>query len=163
MVVVNEVYGAGDGNMGVQTAACQPAQRRADHQPARIQAHHAKERAGSEIPVDVDTDCKDCAASRCKKDLDFDSFFTHILAHEINPWTGSASDQSGWQGIDLRQDLKDAYATIEEAKADITGLWALSYMMQQGQLQDRLGRVKRQSASYLVRSLRPVSARCILA
>ena len=38
-----------------------------------------------------------------------------------------------------RQDLKEAYSTIEEAKADITGLFALRYMMDKGQLNDTLG------------------------
>ena len=38
-----------------------------------------------------------------------------------------------------RQDLKDAYSTIEEAKAYVTGLWALAYMMDKGQLKDTLG------------------------
>jgi hypothetical protein len=38
-----------------------------------------------------------------------------------------------------RQDLKEAYSTIEEAKADITGLYALRYMMDKGQLQGTLG------------------------
>jgi hypothetical protein len=35
--------------------------------------------------------------------------------------------------------LKEAYSTIEEAKADITGLFALMYMMEKGQLNDTLG------------------------
>ncbi|HEX7988023.1 MAG TPA: hypothetical protein VF616_31230, partial [Duganella sp.] len=38
-----------------------------------------------------------------------------------------------------RQDLKDTYSTIEEAKADITGLYALAYMMDKGQLAGTLG------------------------
>ena len=35
--------------------------------------------------------------------------------------------------------MKEACSTIEEAKADVTGLWALSYMMDKGQLKDTLG------------------------
>jgi len=35
--------------------------------------------------------------------------------------------------------LKEAYSTIEEAKADITGLYALITMMEKGQLKDTLG------------------------
>jgi hypothetical protein len=38
-----------------------------------------------------------------------------------------------------RQDLKETYSTIEEAKADMTGLWALGYMMDKGLLKDSLG------------------------
>jgi hypothetical protein len=38
-----------------------------------------------------------------------------------------------------RQDLKELYSTIEEAKADVTGLYALQYMMDKGMLKGSLG------------------------
>jgi hypothetical protein len=74
-----------------------------------------------------------------QKDLDFDSFFTHILAHEIMHGLGPHSTTVGGKKSTPRQDLKDVYSTIEEAKADVTGLWALAYMMDKGQLKDTLG------------------------
>jgi len=70
-------------------------------------------------------------------DVDFNSFFTHILAHEITHGLGPHSTGGGKSTP--RQDLKDAYSTIEEAKADVTGLYALMYMMEKGQLKDTLG------------------------
>jgi hypothetical protein len=73
-------------------------------------------------------------------DLDFDSFFTHILAHEITHGLGPHITRTAGKESTPRQDLKDAYSTIEEAKADITGLWALAYMMEKGQLKDTLGK-----------------------
>jgi hypothetical protein len=74
-----------------------------------------------------------------QKDLDFDSFFTHILAHEIMHGLGPHATAVNGQPSTPRQDLKEAYSTIEEAKADITGLFALMYMMEKGQLKDTLG------------------------
>jgi hypothetical protein len=57
-------------------------------------------------------------------DLSFDSFFTHILAHElthgIGPHTVGKSSP--------RKELKELYSAIEEAKADICGLFMLQYM-----------------------------------
>jgi hypothetical protein len=74
-----------------------------------------------------------------QKDLDFDSFFTHILAHEITHGLGPHITRQNGKESTPRQDLKDSYSTIEEAKADVTGLWALAYMMDKGQLKDTLG------------------------
>ena len=74
-----------------------------------------------------------------QKDVDFDSFFTHILAHEITHGLGPHSTKVDGKESTPRQDLKDTYSTIEEAKADITGLWALGYMMDKGLLKDTLG------------------------
>jgi hypothetical protein len=71
-----------------------------------------------------------------QKDLDFNSFFTHILAHEITHGLGPHSTKGN---STPRQDLKETYSTMEEAKADVTGLFALMYMMEKGQLKDTLG------------------------
>jgi hypothetical protein len=38
----------------------------------------------------------------------------------------------------VRQELKDTYSTIEEAKADVSGLWALQYLIDKGQLDKSL-------------------------
>jgi hypothetical protein len=74
-----------------------------------------------------------------QKGLDFNSFFTHILMHEVTHGLGPhALDLNGRKSTP-RQELKDAYGTIEEAKADITGLYALQFLMDKGLLKDSLG------------------------
>ena len=55
-----------------------------------------------------------------QKDLSFDSFFTHILAHEMTHGIGPQTN--------VRQSLKEQHAAIEEAKADVTGLFMLQYL-----------------------------------
>ena len=55
-----------------------------------------------------------------QKDLDFDAFFSHILAHEM---THGIGPQNG-----VRQALKELHSAIEEAKADATGLFMLQYL-----------------------------------
>ena len=62
-------------------------------------------------------------------DVNFETFFTHILAHEL--MHGLGPHQIKLQGRDTtpRAELKELYSAIEEAKADVTGLWALQYMM----------------------------------
>ena len=61
------------------------------------------------------------------------------MAHEITHGLGPHLTNVNGKASTPRQDLKEAYATIEEAKADVTGLFALAYMMEKGQLKDTLG------------------------
>jgi len=134
MVVVNQVYGAGDGNMGVQTAAYNlPNDERIIRQRGskRVMLKNVQEAkfAATLTPIS-----KLVLRPADQKDLDFDSFFTHILAHEIMHGLGPHATTQNGQPSTPRQDLKDAYSTIEEAKADVTGLWAIAYMMEKGLL-----------------------------
>jgi len=139
MVVVNQVYGAGDGNMGVQTAAYNlPNDERIIRQRGskRVMLKNVQE---AKFEATLTPISKLVLRPADQKDLDFDSFFTHILAHEIMHGLGPHATTQNGQPSTPRQDLKDTYSTIEEAKADVTGLWALAYMMDKGQLKESLG------------------------
>lgn len=139
MVVVNQVYGAGDGNMGVQTAAYNlPNDERiiSKRGSKRVMLKNIQE---AKFESTLKPITKLVLRPADQKDLDFDSFFTHILAHEIMHGLGPHTTKVNGKDSTPRQDLKDTYSTIEEAKADVTGLWALAYMMDKGQLRDTLG------------------------
>ncbi|MRV71300.1 hypothetical protein GJ700_06145 [Duganella sp. FT92W] len=139
MVVVNQVYGAGDGNMGVQTAAYNlPNDERVISQRGskRVMLKNVQE---EKFKATLTPISKLVLRPHDQKDLDFDSFFTHILAHEIMHGLGPHATTVNGQPSTPRQDLKEAYSTIEEAKADITGLYALMHMMDKGQLKNSLG------------------------
>lgn len=139
MVVVNQVYGAGDGNMGVQTAAYNlPNDERIISQlgSKRVMLKNVQE---AKFKATLNPISKLVLNKADQRDLDFDSFFTHILAHEIMHGLGPHSTRVNGAESTPRQDLKETYSTIEEAKADITGLYALAYMMDKGQLAGTLG------------------------
>ncbi|HEU4851643.1 MAG TPA: hypothetical protein VFT37_05760 [Telluria sp.] len=139
MVVVNEVYGAGDGNMGVQTAAYNlPNDERVitKRGSKRVMLKNIQEAKFKSTLTPIS---KIVLRPADQKDVDFDSFFTHILAHEITHGLGPHVTKKDGKESTPRQDLKETYSTIEEAKADITGLWALIYMMEKGQLKGTLG------------------------
>ena len=139
MVVVNEVYGAGDGNMGVQTAAYNlPNDERIISQRGskRVMLKNVQEAKFKSTLTPIS---RLVLKPADQKDVDFDSFFTHILAHEITHGLGPHITKVDGKDSTPRQDLKEAYSTIEEAKADITGLYALRYMMDKGQLGGALG------------------------
>jgi hypothetical protein len=139
MVVVNEVYGAGDGNMGVQTAAYNlPNDERIISQRGskRVMLKNVQQAKFKSTLTPIS---RLVLKPADQKEVDFDSFFTHILAHEITHGLGPHLTHANGAASTPRQDLKEAYSTIEEAKADITGLYALAYMMDKGQLAGTLG------------------------
>ena len=139
MVVVNQVYGAGDGNMAVQTAAYNlPNDERIISQRGskRVMLKNVQQAKFKSTLTPISTLV---LTPEAQQDVDFNSFFTHILAHEIMHGLGPHATVVDGKPSTPRQDLKEAYSTIEEAKADITGLFALRYMMDKGQLNDTLG------------------------
>ena len=64
----------------------------------------------------------------------FDAFFTHILMHELMHGLGPHSITVGGRATNVRQELKETYSAIEEAKADVSGLFALQYLVDHGKL-----------------------------
>jgi hypothetical protein len=66
-------------------------------------------------------------------DVNFESFFTHVVAHELMHGLGPHQIKVDGQDTTVRRELKEMYSPIEEAKADVTGLFALQYMMEHAQ------------------------------
>jgi hypothetical protein len=69
-----------------------------------------------------------------RKSLNFDSFFTHILAHEMSHGIGPHRIQVNGRESSPRQELKELYSAIEEAKADVLGLHMLQHFFDRGYL-----------------------------
>src|SRR5207248_6955171 len=61
-----------------------------------------------------------------------DSFFTHIVAHEMSHGIGPHQIHVAGRQTTVRQELKELYSAIEEAKADVTGLFMLGYLAEHG-------------------------------
>ncbi|CAM6129567.1 unnamed protein product [Calypogeia fissa] len=76
-----------------------------------------------------------CVEESQREYVDFDSFFTHTICHECCHGIGPHNIVSK-QGKEstVRLELQELYSSIEEAKADIVGLWALHYLMDKGLL-----------------------------
>jgi hypothetical protein len=66
--------------------------------------------------------------------VSFEAFFTHILMHELMHGLGPHNITVNGKQTTVRQALKETYSAIEEAKADVSGLWALRYLADHGQL-----------------------------
>jgi len=122
--VVNVVFSAGDGENGVQTAAFNlPNDERVVQQKGskRVMLKNIQEAKFAKVlqPIAALTLSKEAQA-----DVDFDAFFTHILCHELMHGLGPHQITVNGRQTSPRKELKDVYSAVEEAKADVTGLWA---------------------------------------
>jgi hypothetical protein len=130
--VVNEILSAGDGNHGVQTAAFnlpndeRVIQQKGSKKVMLKNVQHAKFDTNL-VPIS-----RIVLPASAQADLSFDSFFTHILAHELSHGIGPHEITVGGRTTSVRLQLKDLYSSIEEAKADITGLFMLQFFFDRG-------------------------------
>lgn len=69
-----------------------------------------------------------------RKNVKFDAFFGNVMFHEVAHGLGIKNTITG-KG-NLRQALKEQYSGWEEAKADIVGLWMVSWLIEKGELKD---------------------------
>ncbi len=132
MRVVNVVFSAGDGNHDVQTAAFNlPNDERivAEMGSKRMMLKNFQQAKFDHTLVPIS---KVALAVEDQPHVDFDAFFTHILMHEVMHGLGPTNTGKQGSGGGVRPALKELYSTIEEAKADITGLWALQQLMNKG-------------------------------
>jgi len=132
MRVVNEVFGSGEGNNGVQTAAFNlPNDERVvkEKGSARIMLKNVQDAKFNKVLIPISRVVLTPAQQR---DVAFDSFFTHILMHELMHGLGPHNITVDGQPTTVRLQLKERYSSIEEAKADVTGLWALQYLIDKG-------------------------------
>jgi hypothetical protein len=130
--VVNEVFASGEGNSGVQTAAFNlPNDERVVKEKGskRVMLKNVQDAKFNKTLIPISKVVLDPAEQSA---LAFDSFFTHILCHELMHGLGPHNITVGGQETTVRKQLKELYSAIEEAKADMTGLWALQYMIDRG-------------------------------
>lgn len=129
--VVNEIVSAGDGAHGVRTAAYNlPNDERVVREKGakRVMLKNVQEAKFNSTLVPITMRVLPKAA---QEDLSFESFFTHILAHELSHGLGPMQAKGK---STPRQELKEQYSAIEEAKADATGLFLLQHMYDKGLL-----------------------------
>jgi len=70
--------------------------------------------------------------SNQRKNIKFDAFFDNVMFHEVAHGLGIKKTVTG-KGT-IREALKEQHSGWEEAKADIVGLWMVSWMIEKGEL-----------------------------
>lgn len=127
--VVNEVFAAGDGNHGIQTAAYNlPNDEKitTERGTKRVMLKNVQQAKFDKILTPI---ARRLLSPEAQQEVEFETFFTHILAHEMTHGIGPHQIKVGERATTPRQELKELYSAIEEAKADVTGLFMLQHLM----------------------------------
>ena len=129
ITVVNEIFCSGNANMGVQTAAYNLPND--DHVTAkygskRVMLKNVQQAKFDKILVPI---AKIALAPAEQSKVSFEPFFTEILMHELMHGLGPHEIEIAGRKTTPREELKEQYSAIEEAKADITGLWAIQHLI----------------------------------
>jgi hypothetical protein len=154
--VVNEVFAAGDGAHGVRTAAFNlPNDERVVHEKGskRVMLKNIQEAKFKTILLPI---ADRVLSKSARGELSFDSFFFHILAHELSHGIGPQQIQVSGRATSPRQELKELYGTIEEAKADVTGLFMLQYLFDHGLVRHEAAGERQLYTTYLASTFRSV-------
>jgi hypothetical protein len=132
--VVNVVFTAGDANSGVQTAAYNlPNDERVVKEKGtkRVMLRNVQQAKFDQVLLPIAA----VALPKAERThVSFDAFFTHIVMHELMHGLGPHNITVAGRATTVRGELKENYSALEEAKADITGLWALQYLIDHGSL-----------------------------
>ena len=149
--VVNLIFASGDGNHGVQTAAYnlpndeRIAQERGTKRVMLKNVQEAKFRK-TLLPI-----ARIVLNANDRQRVSFDAFFTHIVMHELMHGLGPHQAATG---VPVRVALQEANSAPEEAKADISGLFALQRLVDKGVLDRSLE--KTMYVTFLVSAFRTI-------
>jgi hypothetical protein len=154
IVVVNEIYAAGDGNRGVQTAAFNlPNDERVIREKGskRVMLRNVQEAKFTAALVPIS---RVVLADADRQDVSFDAFFTHTVMHELMHGLGPHDIAVAGRRTTVRQEMKETYSALEEAKADVSGLFALQYLIDKGVMPKSLERAM--YTTYLASAFRSI-------
>ena len=127
--VVDEVAIGGEARAGIQTAAFNlPNDERITSEMGskRIMLKNVQEAKFKQILMPIARLAVDPTQQPL---VSFHPFFTHILAHELMHGLGPHSITVQGRKTTVRQEMKELSSALEEAKADISGLFALQYFI----------------------------------
>jgi hypothetical protein len=134
ITVVNEIFAAGDANRGVQTAAFNlPNDERVIREKGakRVMLKNVQDAKFAKTLLPIS---KVVLPAADQKNVSFEAFFTQILVHELMHGLGPHNIAKNGRATTVRQELKETYSFLEEAKADISSLFAVQHLIDKGVL-----------------------------
>ncbi len=133
IVVVQEVFTAGDAKAGVQTLAFNlPNDERVRQAKGskKVMLKNVSEAKFRKLLIPI--------ARKVLQDdqlpyVTFDAFFNHTLMHEISHGVGPGFITVRGRQTEVKKELKETYSTIEECKADVLGMYNNIFMIEKGE------------------------------
>lgn len=132
--VVDEVFVGGEARSGVQTAAFNlPNDEKVTQEKGskRVMLKNVQEAKFNSILKPIVAKAIDPSQQSL---VAFDPFFTHILAHELLHGLGPNVIMVKGKQTTVREQMQALSSSMEEAKADVSGLFALQHLIDKGVL-----------------------------
>jgi len=136
--VVDLVFSAGDGKRGVQTVAFNlPNDERVREAKGskKVLLHNMLRAKYEQILRPIAT--RTLAADQLPH-LAFDAFFNEVLHHELGHGLGPGRIKKGGKDTEARLELQELYSPIEEAKADVLGVYDILALVKRGKMAKEL-------------------------
>ena len=132
MMVVQEVFSAGDTKAGVQTLAFNlPNDERVREakgsKKVMLKNMHEAKFEKQLIPI-----AKTVLDEADLANITFDAFFNHTLMHEMSHGVGPGKITINGRETEVKKELKETYSKIEECKADVLGMYNNVFMIEKG-------------------------------
>lgn len=131
IVVVNQVYNAGDSKAGVQTLAFNlpnDERVRSVKGSKKVMLKNIHEAKFDKLLLPIAQLVLDKSQIQY---VTFDAFFNHTLMHEMSHGIGPGFIEVNGVKTEVKKELKETYSTLEECKADILGMYNNIFMINQ--------------------------------
>jgi len=138
--VVDTVYTSGDTRGGVQTIAFNlPNDERVREAKGskKVLLHNTMRAKYEKILLPIAGRVLDPAQV---KDVSFDAYFNEVLHHELSHGLGPGKIKVNGRETEVRLELKDLFGTLEEAKADVMGVYNILALIEQKEMPAALRR-----------------------
>ncbi|HEX2960326.1 MAG TPA: peptidase [Ignavibacteriales bacterium] len=132
IVVVQEVYSAGDTRAGVQTLAFNlpnDERVRAAKGSKKVMLKNVHEAKFEKLLIPIAQIVLDPSQM---KYVTFDGFFSHTLMHEMSHGVGPGFITVNGEKTEVKKELKETYSKLEECKADVLGMYNNIFMIEKG-------------------------------
>jgi hypothetical protein len=129
--VANEVFTAGDTKSGIQTIAFNLPNNEEVRQSTGSKKVMLKNVCEAKFKTTWTPIANEVLAEAELPYASFEAFFNHILMHEISHGLGPGTIEKDGKETTVNRELKELYSVIEEAKADILGLYNFQYLIDQ--------------------------------
>ncbi len=138
IIVVNEVFTAGDTKAGVQTLAFNlPNDERVRKAKGskKVMLKNVHEAKFNKLLKPI---AEIVLEPELPQYVTFDAFFNHTLMHEMSHGVGPGFITVNGRQTEVKKELKETYSTIEECKADILGMYNNIFMIEKGVYQKEM-------------------------
>jgi hypothetical protein len=132
--VVDTYYSSGDNRGGVQTVAFNlpnDERVRETRGSKKVLLHNMMRAKYDQILIPIAHQVLDPAQV---EDVSFDAYFNEVLHHELSHGLGPGTITVNGRKTEVRLELKELFSTLEEAKADVMGVYNILALIDQKEM-----------------------------